>query len=339
MIPRPVDEPSPALLFDTLNGSYRIAAIRSAIELDLFTTLADQSLTAAELAQGVRAAPRGVRIVSDVLAMMGFLEKVGDRYRQTADSATFLDRRSALYLGGIINLFANAAAQPHLADPTAAVRAGGTILGEQGTMAPDHEMWVPFARLMAPMMVIPAEHIAEAVRAAGAGPWKVLDIAAGHGVFGITIAERNPEAEIVAVDWPRVLEVAQENATAAGINSRYRVIPGSAFDVDFGDGYDLVLMTNFLHHFDLPTNEKLLRKVRAALKPTGRLATLEFVVNEDRLTPPTSALFAMIMLLTTRAGDAYSFAELEEMCKNAGFSRSQLIPLGRQEQRLVLSFP
>ncbi len=120
-----------------------------------------------------------------------------------------------------------------------------------------------------------AHAIAEQVPSTG--PLKVLDIAAGHGMFGITIAQRNPEAEIVALDWAAVLEVANENAVKAGVDARYSTIAGSAFNVDYGDGYDLVLITNFLHHFDPPTNETFLRRVHAALKPGGKAITLEFV--------------------------------------------------------------
>ena len=82
---------------------------------------------------------------------------------------------------------------------------------------------------------------------------RVLDIAAGHGLFGIEIAKANPKAEIVALDWENVLTVAKENAAAAGVSDRYQTIVGSAFDVD--RNYDLGLLTNFLHHFDTPTCE------------------------------------------------------------------------------------
>src|SRR6185369_2508977 len=94
---------------------------------------------------------------------------------------------------------------------------------------------------------------------------------------------------------------------------RFETIPGSAFTADFGSGYDLVLLTNFLHHFDVPTNEALLRKVHAALKPGGRAVTLEFVPNEDRVSPPVAAEFSLMMLGNTPAGDAYTFSELDRM--------------------------
>ena len=110
--------------------------------------------------------------------------------------------------------------------------------------------------------------------------WKVLGLAVGHGLFEIALARHNANAEVWGVDWPNVLEVARENAAAAGVSGRYHTIPGSAFDVEYGNDYDLVMITNFLHHFDVPTCEKVLAKVRVALKPGGRAVILEFVPNE-----------------------------------------------------------
>jgi len=167
-------------------------------------------------------------------------------------------------------------------------------------------------------MVMPAAQvIAELV--AGTGELKVLDIAAGHGFFGIAIAQRNPRAEIVGVDWPSVLAVATEHAQAAGVQDRHRTLPGDAFKVDFPGGFDVALVTNFLHHFDPPTCTKFLKKVHAALKPGGRVALLEFVPNPDRVSPPVPARFSLAMLANTPAGDAYTLAELTQQLEGAGF--------------------
>jgi 2-polyprenyl-3-methyl-5-hydroxy-6-metoxy-1,4-benzoquinol methylase len=190
---------------------------------------------------------------------------------------------------------------------------------------------------MAPMMAMPADLIAQVVTAEG-GAKQVLDIAAGHGLFGIAIARQNPGAQITAVDWGKVLEVARENAAAAGVADRYQTRPGSAFDVDLGSGYDTVLLTNFLHHFDPPTCETLLRRLRAAMVPGGKVITLEFVPNPDRVTPPMHAAFAMMMLATTEAGDAYTFAELDQMFRNAGFAKSDLRELPPTPHRIVVSY-
>jgi ubiquinone/menaquinone biosynthesis C-methylase UbiE len=148
---------------------------------------------------------------------------------------------------------------------------------------------------------------------------KVLDIAAGHGAFGIAVARRSPKAEIVAADWAPVLSLAEQHAKEAGVHDRYRTIAGDAFTIDYGSGYDVVLVTNFLHHFDAGTNTNLLKKIHQAMKPGGRVAVLEFVPNPDRVSPPMPAAFSLTMLAETRAGDAFTFAELEKQLVDAGF--------------------
>src|SRR2546422_11317921 len=104
-------------------------------------------------------------------------------------------------------------------------------------------------------------------------------------MYGVTVARRNPQAQIVALDWPSVLEVAQENAKKFGVADRYTTRPSSAFDAEFGTGYDFVLLTNIFHHFDEATCEKLMRRVESALKPRGKEGTLGIVSQENRGTP------------------------------------------------------
>src|SRR5262249_53488643 len=220
---------------------------------------------------------------------------------------------------------------------TAAVKKGGTAAEQETPLEPNHPMWVKFARAMAPMMAMPAQQLAPLADPDANQPTKILDIAAGHGLYGLAFAKRNPKAEIVAVDWPNVLEVAKENAQAAGVADRYHTREGSAFDVDYGTGYDIVLLTNFLHHFDVATCETLLRKVHASLADGGRAVTLEFVPNDDRVSPPQAAAFSLVMLGMTPAGDASTLPELEQMFRHAGFARSEFHELPPTIQRVVIS--
>jgi 2-polyprenyl-3-methyl-5-hydroxy-6-metoxy-1,4-benzoquinol methylase len=166
---------------------------------------------------------------------------------------------------------------------------------------------------------------------------RVLDIAAGHGLFGIAIAQRNPQAHVTAQDWAPVLEVAREHAQKAGVGDRYRLLPGDAFEVDLGAGNDVVLLTNFLHHFEPASCERLLKRIAASLAPGGVVATLEFIPNEDRVSPPPTARFALTMLTTTAAGDAFTFKEYEAMFRTAGFSRNALHALPESPQSVILS--
>ena len=330
-------QPNPALIFETLNAYQRTAALKAAIELDVFTAIGEGVNTAAAIAKRCQAAGRGMRILCDYLVIIGFLTKSGQQYALTGDSAMFLDRRSPAYMGSVAGFLTMPEMMETSEDLAAVVRKGGTLVNAPGTVEPSDPKWVGFARSMAPMMIPAAEAIAGIVKADAGEKWKVLDIAAGHGMFGITLANHNPNAEIFALDWPRVLDVAEENAAKRGVAARYHKIPGSAFDVDFGSGYDLILLTNILHHFDPVMIEMLLRKVRASLAPNGRAVTLEFVPNEDRVSPPMPASFALIMLASTPEGDAYTFAEYDGMFRAAGFSTSEKFSLTGMPQTVIVS--
>ncbi|MFN2531175.1 MAG: methyltransferase [Pyrinomonadaceae bacterium] len=330
-------QPSPQLFLQTINAHQKSEALKAAIELEVFTAIGEGKSTTAEIADRINASERGTRILCDFLTIMGFLEKHNNRYKLTADSEVFLDKRSPAYLGNATDFLLSPMLTDGFKSLTEAVRKGGTASSGEGTVSAENPIWVKFARGMAQMMAMPAEQVAKMVDPTADKKLKILDIAAGHGLYGIALAKNNPHAEVVAVDWPQVLDVARENAEKAGVASRYSTIEGSAFDVDFSTGYDVVLLTNFLHHFDVPTNETLLRKVYRALADGGRAATLEFVPNDDRISPPDAAGFSLVMLSGTPSGDAYIFAELEKMFANAGFSRSSIEPVAGGIWHLVIS--
>ena len=333
--PNPAAPPNPGLIFETMNRYQHTMALKGAIELEIFTHIGDGATSAAEIAKKAQASERGVRILCDFLTIVGFLTKSEGAYGLTQDSAMFLSKKSPAYMGTISTFIASDAMLNGFRDIAAVVRKGGTIQPDGGAVEPENPIWVEFARSMVPIIIMPAKLVATI--AAGTGRKKVLDIAAGHGMFGISVAQANPAAEIVALDWKNVLEVAIENAKSAGVIDRYSTIAGSAFEVDLGSGYDLVLLPNFLHHFDAPTNVRLLKRIRAAMNPGGQVATVEFVPNDDRVTPPHSAGFSMMMLGSTPGGDAYTFAELDGMFREGGFGESNVQDLAPSPERLVLT--
>lgn len=329
--------PSPELFFRTANAYQQSAALKGAVELNLFTKIAEGHSTADSLAQACGATERGVRILCDYLCVLGFLTKAHEHYGLTPDSAPFLNRHSPAYMGGTLDFLLSPHVTANFSDVATLVRQGGSA-PDSTTLAPEHPAWVTFARAMMPMMVMPAQAIARLVNSDRAQPLKILDIAAGHGIYGITCAKSNPNAKVVAQDWPNVLQVAQENAQAAGVADRYSTIPGSVFEVGLGSGYDVVLLTGFLHHFNPPTCEQMLKKVHAALGDGGRAITLDFIPNPDRISPPIAAAFALTMLGSTPGGDTYTFAEFEQMFAHAGFARSEFCPLPMSPQQVVVSY-
>jgi hypothetical protein len=332
----PEQNVSPALFFDTVTAFHRTEALRAAIEIGLFTQIAAGKTTAEQLGEACQASPRGVRILADYHVIVGFLTKAGDEYRLSPDTAAFLDRNSPAYLGGAVEFMLTDGLRESFRNLTAAVRRGGTP--DEGTVSHDNPIWVAFARAMAPLMHMPADLLADLIRGDRQRPLRVLDVAAGHGLFGIVIAERCPNARVTALDWPNVLAVAAENARRAGVGERHSLLPGSAFDTDWGGPYDIVLLTNFFHHFEVPTCKQLAGKAHAALAPGGRALTLEFIPEPGRVTPPTAAGFALTMLATTARGDAYTFAEYQDIFAAAGFSRSEFHALPPTTQQAVVSF-
>lgn len=330
-------KPSPELIFGSLICYQHAFALRAAIELDLFTAIAEGTNDAASLAKRVNAAERGVRILADGMTVQGFLRKENGKYSLTQDSAIFLDKRSPAYMGGMAEFLLSEENIRNFSQFTDCVRKGGTASSIGDNSKPVDHRWVMFAKAMGSMSGPVAGALSQMVSANSSAEIKVLDIAAGHGMYGITVAKNNPRVHVTAVDWPAVLEVAKENAQKFGVADRYSVHQGSAFDTDLGSGYDYVFITNFLHHFDIPTNEMLLRRFHAALKPGGKAVAVEFVPDENRVTPPIAAAFSMVMLINTDAGDAYTFTEYESMFRNAGYKNTVLQAPSDLPQRLVIA--
>jgi hypothetical protein len=309
---------TPNLFLDAANSYHKTAAMIAALDLGLFTAIAEGADTSVALAAKVGAAERGVRILADYLTIQGFMTKSDSVYTLTASSEAFLDRRSPAYLGSATDFLASAEIRTMVfADPAGVVRSGGSL--DLGTLGPDDPIWIRFARALAPLVTPTARAVADFVAAWPIPPEKVLDISAGHGLFGISIAVAAPDARVTALDWASVLKVARENAEKFGVADRFREIAGSAFDVDWESGYDLILIPNFLHHFDPDACASLLKRARQALSSKGRAFAVEFVPNPDRVSPARPAMFAFIMLFSTPHGDAYTLAEIDAMGRRAGF--------------------
>ena len=313
--------PSPNRFFETMQAYQRTAALKTAIELELFTAIGETSGTVAEISKRIGASERGVRALCDFLVVLGFIGKdlqgAEARYIPTAESAAFLDKRSRSYIGLATTFMGSPTFQKAFSGLTGVVRAGGPL--PDGIHVDDEvPVWIDFARGMASFIYPVAEETAKFFE--GTSEAKILDVAASHGLFGIAVAKRNPNAKIVALDYPSVLGVAVENAQRFGVSDRHTLLPGDALQVPFGSGFDGVLVSNLLHHWDRPTIIKFLKKAHAALKPGGRIVIVEFAPNDDRVSPPMPASFVLNMLVLTPGGDAYTVAEHVEMLRAAGFS-------------------
>jgi ubiquinone/menaquinone biosynthesis C-methylase UbiE len=306
-------------VFDIAAAYQKTAAFIAAVRLDIFTVIGSATVSLDDLASRTGTSGRGMRILCDYLTVLGLLRKHQKHYSLTDISRTFLDKSSSFARGNIVDFVA----APEMIDlffrdPASYVRNGGSP--GLANVTPDNPVWVRFAKAMVPLAGANAKRVASHVAAFSNPPYNVLDIAAGHGLYGIEVAKALPDALITAIDWAPVLTVAKDNAETAGVLDRFRMISGSAMELDWGCDFDLILLPNFLHHFDFEICTSLLRKVKLSLAPNGHALGVDFVPNEDRVSPPISAMFAFWMLATTPGGDAYTASELGEMARNAGFA-------------------
>jgi SAM-dependent methyltransferase len=293
-------------------------ALRSAIELDLFTKIGSGRSTAQSLAAACAASKRGVQLLCDNLVLQGHLWKEGSRYHLTLNSRLYLTRSSPAYMGSAVEFFASDGTIAAFSRLTEAVKRGRCA--SRDALSADEAYWVKFASAMAPLAQPVAEFAAEALAVDSAGPIQVLDIAAGHGIYGCEIALRNPDAHIFALDSSAVLQVAAHNSRKRGLADRYHLLPGDALKVKFGGPYDIILAANFAHHLDASGNVRLFKKCRRALKPRGRFVVIDCVPDPEGGAPGGES-FALQLLAVSKYGTIYTFREYSRMLRAAGFER------------------
>lgn len=315
-------------VYDVCLSYQKTAAMNAAIKLDIFTKIGDHSLSVEQISSGTGASLRGVRILCDFLCVIGLLEKKTNLYNLSVEAKRFLDGKSPHCLADIIDFLA----APEMVslimdDPLSYVITGGA--SGLTNISPDNPVWVRFAQAMIPFTSVTAKRTAAYITSRAMHPLNLLDVAAGHGLFGIEVAKLRGDASVTAIDSANVLEIAKNNADSAGLGNRYKTISGDAFELDWGNNYDLILLPNILHHFDPDGCVHLLVKARQSLCAKGSVLVIDMMPNPDRVSPPEQAAFAFFMLATTPQGDAYTFAEHETMARDAGLTlvdSMQLLP-------------
>ncbi|MFA5322448.1 MAG: class I SAM-dependent methyltransferase [Smithella sp.] len=306
-------------VYDISLSYQKTAAMNAAIKLDIFTTIGEHRLSADQIAEAAGCSSRGVRILCDFLCVIGLLAKDTNLYNLSDDAKRFLVRSSPYCLADIVDFFAAPeTVSLVMNDPRSYVKTGGA--SGLTNVSSDNPVWVKYAQAMVPFASVEAKRTASYISKRAMHPRNVLDVAAGHGLFGIEVAKPRGDAIVTAIDWANVLDVAKKNADAAGLDNRYKTISGNAFEVDWGNNYDLILLPNILHHFDPDGCIFLLGKARQSLCANGSVFVIDIMPNPDRVAPSEQAAFAFFMLATTPHGDAYTGSEYEQMAKTAGLS-------------------
>jgi predicted O-methyltransferase YrrM len=311
------------MTFDELLGKARAyqesRILLTAIELDLFTAVGDGA-TAEDVSRRIGTSVRGTRLLLDAVAAMGGLTKTGATYRNTPETRRYLVAGSPEYaqpgLMHSVNLWKT------WTSLTDAVRAGTSVL-PPGVEARDERWTENFIAAMHRNGSAMARVVVSQLDLSPART--LLDIGGGSGAYAIVFAQANPDLTTVLFDLPHVLPLAERYIGDAGLSHRISTRARDLRTDDFSEAgqFDLVLLSNICHMLDESENRDLLRRCFPATAPGGRIVIRDFIINDDRTSPPQAALFALNMLVGTRGGSTYSEAEYTSWLLEAGFERPE----------------
>lgn len=317
-----------------MNFSFAPSRVLSAaVQLDLFSHIAQGSHRTAEIAKAAGASERGTRMLLDALAGLQLLVKGADSYELTPFAENFLVRSSPSYLGSMMENEYTWNAWSHL---TEVVRTGKPVRMVED-QAKAEEFFPMLVRSLHVMNKEPARRTALAL---GAGTThhglRVVDVACGSGIWGISIAEADREARVTAQDFPGVFNTTREFIKRHNLEDRFDFLPGDLKDVDFGiERYDLALLGNIVHSAGERTSRDLFRRLYRALRPGGRIVVIDMIPNDERTGPPFALLFAINMLVNTEDGSTFTMAEYTEWLKDAGFSRVETADIGSHSPAII----
>ena len=300
--------------------------IEAAIQNKVFDTLSSGAMSVPEVSAATGASERGLASIMNALTGMELLAKDGDVYSLTADSAAFLVSSKPSYLGGMM---AHISSQliPKWLDISNIVRTGRPSM-QVNDIVEGSPFFEKFVSALFPVNYGPASAAATALDVANAeGPVRVLDLAAGSGVWGITIAQRSPKVTVTAVDWPGVLDITRKTAAQFGLADRFSYVAGDLATADFGTGYNVATLGHILHSEGVEHSKALLKKTLDALAPGGTIVIAEFLVDPERKSNIMGLFFDVNMLVNTAAGGTYSFDEIRDWLEEAGFARAGLVPV------------
>ncbi|MBV8553491.1 MAG: class I SAM-dependent methyltransferase [Acidobacteriaceae bacterium] len=299
--------------------------IDAALKNGLFDALAKGPLSADELASATNTSARGVRAAMDALVGFGLAARDAQgRYVLSPESAAFLVSSQPGYLGGFFNHMTRDLI-PAWLSVGECVRTGRPAR-HVNTDVEGAKFFHDFVESLFPLSYPVAQGLAHALAFPQSEPVKVLDIAAGSGVWGIGLAEACPLAHVTAVDWDEVLPVTREIVARHKLSEQFSFVAGDILEADYGTDYDVATLGHILHSEGDARSIALLRKVANALKPGGVIAIAEFLVDDDRNGPPQGLIFAVNMLVNTDTGRTFSFAEIKEWLADAGFTNARLLP-------------
>jgi SAM-dependent methyltransferase len=298
-----------------LSGARMQAALVACLELRLCGHLAEGGCTAEELAKRAGASARGTQALLDAMVAIEVCAVTDGVYRNAPLGDAFLVPGRPGYLGEEEGPMFRAGA---------AVWAQLTELARSGQPAHENDSpaMLAFWTALTPAIGRRGRPVAEeAVRLLGLteGSPSLLDVGGGAALYSLAILRLNERARATQLDWPHVNAIAKAEIDAAGLAARFHTIDGDFRTTPPGGPYDVAVLSNIAHQESEASAVDLMRRLRGALRPGGRLLVSEFLVDDGRAGPPASLLFNLNMLANTSGGRAYEKSHLARLMGDAGF--------------------
>ncbi len=327
--------PSPARILEVGMAFWPAKVLLSAVELGLFSSLGTASLTGPELVEALALHPRANPDFFDTLVALGFLERDGDgegaRYRNTEETGLFLDRAQAGYIGGFLEM-ANDRLYPFWGDLAEALRTGAPQNEIKATGAPMfEELYAEPERLeqfMAAMSGISAGNFQALAERFDFSPYRSLcDVGGASGLLSTLVARRHPHLHCTTADLPPATAIAARRIAAEGLADRIDAVPLDFF-ADPLPKADVITMGLILHDWNLEKKLQLVRAAYEALPEGGAFIVVEHLIDDARRSNAFGLMMSLNMLI--EFGDAFDFtgADFDRWCREAGFRRTEVIPLG-----------
>jgi ubiquinone/menaquinone biosynthesis C-methylase UbiE len=309
---------SPQRIMGMVWGFAAPLTLEAAVKHGVFDTLDERAKTLDEITKATGASKRGLRAILNTLVAIEVLAKNGELYSLTPESSAFLVSHKPAFQGAILRHISTQLlpAWLKLSDVVKTGRPAASV-NQESTGA---EFFAEFVESIAPLGAGAAAVLADHLFSNLQAPASVLDIAAGSGIWGITMAKKSPKVSVTAVDWAGVIPITRRCAEKAAVSDRFRFVEGDLKDADFGQGHSLAILGAILHSEGEARSRALLKKVHGALKPGGVVMISEFIPDEDRRGPVMPVMFAINMLVNTDEGDTFTYSEMSAWLAEAGFT-------------------
>ena len=312
---------APAMMLD-LAGMLTMQAVTTAVDLNIFPTLAKQPRSIAELAAQLGIQERGLLALMPALAALNYVEERNGRYHNSPLTSKWIVDHDTFDAQALLHFWSKAGCEllPHT---TEIIRSGERPFEFYAWTEADTELSDAYQRQLAMNAATAGPNVVKKLLLPDT-PTRLLDVGGGHGTYSILMCQKYPQLQATILDYFAGLETARQKIVGQPYASRINLLKGDMWQVAWGEGFDMILLFNVLHQYDIETNVKLLQKAKVALKPGGQVAVLDQITGKI----PGQAINALIRLIALQYyvfadGRIFSRDEMTEMCQRASFSGIQ----------------